>query len=148
MNSSSYFGVSKRGSSHDDDPFLMSYNDDDDESLDFGPCNTQQETNMYGTDDSLLVFPAVDNSQAVTMNNSPYSVLFPLLKELTSILEGNCSVDRLSHYKDMLSNAIAKEKRELLERSNGSSSVKPRGKMVSSGVQSNKRHQSHGTRHM
>ena len=40
----------------------------------------------------------VGNSHAVTMNNSPYIVLFPLLKELTSILEGNCPVDRLSHY--------------------------------------------------
>lgn len=145
---SSHFGVSKQGSSHDDDPFLMSYINDDDESLDFGPCNTQQETNTYGTDDCLLVFPAVDDSHEVTMNHSPYSVLFPLLKELTSILEGNCSVDRLLHYKDMLSNAIVNEKRELLERSKGSSSGQPCGKMVSSGVQSNKRHRSHGTRHM
>ena len=126
----------------------MSYINDDDESLDFGPCNTQQETNTYGTDDCLLLFSAVDNSDTVTMNNSPYSVLFPLLKELTSILEGNCSVDRLSHYKDMLSNAIANEKRELLERSKGSSSVQPCGKMISSGVRSNKRHRSHGTMHM
>ena len=145
---SSNYGASKQGSSHDDDDrFLMSY--DDDESLDFGPCNTQQETNTYGTDDPLLVFPAVDNSHAIATNNSPYSVLFPLLKELTSILDGNCSIDRLSHYKDMLSNAIVKEKRELLERSNGLSSVQTAGgKMVSSGVQSNKRHRSHGTRHM
>ena len=87
--------MAKRGSSHDDDPFAMSYINDDDESFNFGPCNMQQETNTYGTDDSMLVFPAVDNSHAVTMNNSPYSVLFPLLKELTPILEGNCSINRL-----------------------------------------------------
>jgi hypothetical protein len=91
----------------DDDPFPMSYINDNDESFNLCPCNMQQETNTYGTDESLLVFPAaVDNSHAVTMNNSPYGVRFPLLKELTPpILEGNCSVDRLSQYKDMLSNA-------------------------------------------
>lgn len=144
---SSCISVCNRGIFQDDDPFTMSmsYMNDDDGSVEVGPCNTQQETNTYGIDDSLLVFPAVDDSHAATMHNSPYSVLFPLLKELTSILEGNCSNDKLSYYKDMLSNAIVKEKREL---SNASSSVQPSGKMVSSSVQSNKRHRSHGTRHM
>ena len=39
-----------------DDDFLSTGNDDDDFS-DFGPCNTQQETNTYGSDDCALVFP-------------------------------------------------------------------------------------------
>ena len=138
------------GNLSEDDDFIL-VGDDDNDNGDYGPCNTQQETNMYGTDDSIIVFfPNID-SPIVTKNNSPYGVLLPLLKEPTSILEGNCSVNKLSQYKEMLSNSIAKEKKELFDEQNGANGTvpaQPSGKMVSSSVRSNKRHRTHGTKHM
>lgn len=130
------------------DDFLLTGDDNDDYDQDFGPCDTQQETNTYGTDDCGLVFPNIDSPQIAVRNDSPYGVLHPLLKELASILEGNCTVQKLTHYKDMLSNSIAKEKRELLEEGDVAARALPSGKMVSSSVVSNKRHKSHGTKHM
>ena len=47
------------------------------------------------------------------INNSPYSVLAPLLKELTTILVGICFAEKLEHYKKFLSDCILQEKRVL-----------------------------------
>jgi hypothetical protein len=128
-----------------DNDFKLTGNDDDDFS-DFGPCNTQQETNTYGSDDCALVFldPVVP---PLLKHDSPNGVLVPLVKELVGILEGNCTVKKLQHYK--LSSSIAIEKKECTDRRHqlGSSKL-PAGNMVSSSVHSNKRHKTHGTRHM
>jgi hypothetical protein len=76
---------------------------------------------------------------------TPYSVLVPLAKELSSILEGNCTIEELKGYQDMLSNMIVAKKRELNKEGNRPVLT---GKMVSSSVHSNKRKKSHGTKHM
>ena len=86
--------------------------DDNDDGDYAGPCNTQQETYTYG-DNCMLVFPDHDK-EVIRTEDTPYSVLVPLVKELASILEGNCSVEELQQYKAMLSNAIAKKKNELV----------------------------------
>ena len=128
-----------------DDDFLATGNDDD--FSDFGPCNTQQETNTYGSDECGLVFP--DPVLPLQNLDSPYGVLVPLVKELVGILEGNCTVEKLQHYKDLLSGAIATERKELSDQHHQRRVAKlPAGNMVSSNVPSNKRHKSHGTRHM
>ncbi len=64
----------------------------------------------------------------------PYSVLVPLAKELASILEGNCTVEELEQYKEMLSNCFTKKKHEIMTQ-RGSTT----GTMVSSRVCSNKK---------
>ena len=91
----------------------------------------------------MLVFPDHDK-QVIRTEETPYSVLVPLVKELASILEGNCSVEELKQYKAMLSNAIAKKKNELFSNAN----VQMAGQMVSSSVRSNKKQKTHGTKHM
>ncbi len=76
------------------------------------PCNTQQETNLYSTneEDAMFGFPELA-LPVVRKESIPYSVLVPLAKELTSILEGNCTVEELEQYKTMLSNcSITKKK--------------------------------------
>ena len=60
-----------------------------------GPCNTQRETNTYGNDDCVMVFPDHDARAVARRESTPYSVLVPLAKELAPILDGNCSTDEL-----------------------------------------------------
>lgn len=138
----SYRGMQPFGN----DDFLPTGKDNDDFS-DFGPCNTQQETNMYGSDDCVLVFP--DCVVPPLKHDSPYGVLVPLAKELAGIRDGNCTVEKLQQYKELLSNSIAKEKQELTNRHHQSGTMQlPAGNMVSSSLPSNKRHKTHGTKHM
>ena len=108
-----------------------------------GPCNTQQETNTYGNDDGMMVFPDPDTCAIIGVDSTPYSVLVPLAKELAQILDGNCSPDELQTYKDFLSSTIAEKKKELMK-----ANPVAKGKMVSSSVASNKKMKTHGTRHM
>lgn len=115
-----------------------------------GPCNTQQETNTYSVGESPLRFPipeAIDVPVA-TLQNSPYSLLLPLFKELTTLLHRNCSDDKLNGYRRMFSDSIVKEKMELSGLHENSTRETRPGQMVSSSVRSNKRHRSHGTKHM
>ena len=115
----------------------------------------QQETNFYSDTDSLLSFPSMEGEDmAVDEKCRPYSVLAPGLKELTMILEGNCSVEKLEHYRKFLSNYILQEKRELSVARHESCTTDefchqsgPSGNMISCSVHSNKRHKSHGTKH-
>lgn len=125
------------------DDFLPTGKDNHDFS-DFGPCNTQQETNAYGSDDCVLVFP--DFVVPPLKHDSPYGVLVPLAKELAGILDGNCTVEKLRQYKERLSNSIAeKEKQELTNRHHQLGTPQlPAGNMVSSSVPSNKRCKTHG----
>ena len=83
---------------------------DDDEGG--GACNTQQETNTYGNDDCVMVFPDHDACAVPSMGSTPQSVLVPLAKELAPILDGNCSTDELQQYKEDLSSAITEKKRK------------------------------------
>jgi hypothetical protein len=86
---------------------------DDDENGDGGPCKTPKETNTYGTENCVLLFP--DNeSPDMIKNNALCSVFLPLLKETTQILEGNCSDEKLSQCKEMLSKSKAKGKKEFI----------------------------------
>ena len=71
---------------------LLMENDDNDDGDYAGPCNTQQETYTYG-DNCMLVFPDHDKQINVRTEDTPYSVLIPLVKELASILEENCTVE-------------------------------------------------------
>jgi hypothetical protein len=72
---------------------------------------TQQETNVYSDTDSFCSFPSIGSQDmAVHEKSRPYSVLVPVFKE---ILEGNCSEEKLQHYKKFLSDSIIKEKRDL-----------------------------------
>jgi hypothetical protein len=121
--------------------------DDDDDDGDFGPCNTQQETHKYGRNNCELVFPDHDTPDT-RKEDSPYSVLVPLAKELASILEGNCTVEELQEYKSFLSNSIAKKKSEMMNARPWTADVQMAGKMVSSSVRSNKKQKTHGTKHM
>jgi hypothetical protein len=84
------------------------FDSDDDEGG--GACNTQQETNTYGNDDCVMVFPDHDACAVPSMGSTPQSVLVPLAKELAQILERNCSPDELQQYKHFLSSAITKKK--------------------------------------
>ena len=118
----------------------MSLDDDDG-----GPCNTQQETRTYDSiDDHVLTFPD-HHHQIEKDNNTPYSVLVPLAKELSSILEGNCTAEELEVYKQMLLDCIVEKKNEI---KNDSGKTNSGGKMISSSVRSNKKHKTHGTKHM
>ena len=100
--------VEENHSSQGEEPGLKS-NEDNDDFID-NPCNTQQETNLYSTnEDAMFVFPELA-PPVVRKESIPYSVLVPLAKELASILEGNCTVEELEQYKAMLSNCIAKKK--------------------------------------
>ena len=126
-----------------EEPTLTSNEDDDD--FIGNPCNTQQETTLYSTnedEDAAFVFPEVAPT-VVRKESIPYSVLVPLAKELASILEGNCTVEELEQYKAMLSNCITKKKHEIMAQ-RGSAN----GSMVSSSVRSNKKQKTHGTKHM
>ena len=126
-----------------EEPTLTSNEDDDD--FIGNPCNTQQETTLYSTNedkDAAFVFPEVAPT-VVRKESIPYSVLVPLAKELASILEGNCTVEELEQYKAMLSNCITKKKHEIMAQ-RGSAN----GSMVSSSVRSNKKLKTHGTKHM
>ena len=119
---------------------------DDDVSVDDnneGPCNTQQETITYTVNAGTTVtFP--DHLSATQDNiSTPYSVIVPLAKELASLLEGNCSMDELERYKEMLADCIVRKKNEIRNQSRKASA----GKMVSSSVTSNKKQKTHGTRY-
>lgn len=130
---------------------------------DSAPMGTQQETNVYSDTDSFCSFPSIGSQDlAVHEKSRPYSVLAPVFKELTSILEGNCSEEKLQHYKKFLSDSIIKEKKDLsvakrdlsVARLDSGTSDEcsdqsgPSGNMISCSVPSNKRHKSHGTKHM
>ncbi|KAI2492022.1 hypothetical protein MHU86_22547 [Fragilaria crotonensis] len=70
-----------------EEPTLTSNEDNDD--FIGNPCNTQQETTLYSTnedEDAALVFPELVPT-VVRKESVPYSVLVPLAKELASILE-------------------------------------------------------------
>ena len=95
---------------------MIAGSDDDDDNVDSGPCHTQQETNTYGSNDCLLVIPVHIDSPAVSQESTPYSILVPLVKKLSSILDGNCTGEELQQYNDMLSNAIAKKKNEIMKK--------------------------------
>ena len=126
-----------------EEPTLTSNEDNDD--FIGNPCNTQQETTLYSTnedEDAALVFPELIPT-VVRKESVPYSVLVPLAKELASILEGNCTVEELQQYEAMLSNCITKKKHEIMAQ-RGSAN----GSMVSSSVRSNKKLKTHGTKHM
>ncbi len=87
-----------------EEPTLTSNEDDND--FIGNPCNTQQETTLYSTnedEDAAFVFPEVAPT-VVRKESIPYSVFVPLAKELASILEGNCTVEELEQYKAILSN--------------------------------------------
>ena len=131
-----------------------------DDNISFGGAfNTQEETYMCDTDSdafpSARVFEITMNdivpqrmmdittNDIVPPKDTPYCVLAPLLKELTSILGVNCSGEKLGKYKRFLSESIAKETEEL-----SSGKKTPSGNMISSSVRCNKRHKSHGTKHM
>jgi hypothetical protein len=120
---------------------------DDDASIDDdneGPWNTQQETTTYDINEGMAVtFPdhVFENPNNVS---TPYSVIVPLAKELASLLEGNCSIEELQQYKEMLSDCIVKKKSEIRNQGGNQSA----GKMVSCSVRSNKKQKTHGTKHM
>jgi hypothetical protein len=118
---------------------------------------------VYSDTDSFCSFPSIGSQDlAVHEKSRPYSVLAPVFKELTSILEGNCSEEKLQHYKKFLSDSIIKEKKDLLVAKRDLSVARldsgtsdefsdqsgPSGNMISCSVPSNKRHKSHGTKHM
>ena len=126
-----------------DDLLLMGNGEDDFDEEGGGPCNTPQETNTYGNDDCMVVFPDHDARALSSVKSTPYSVLVPLAKELAQILDGNCSPDELQVHKNYLSTAITEKKKELMKANRVA-----KGKMVSSSVASNKRMKTHGTKHM
>ena len=105
------------------------------------PFHTQQETFTYGSEDEICVFP--DPSYEIGDDHSPYSIILSLAKELGSILEGNCTTEKLCYYEDLFSSCITKEKAEI-----GKIHGKPKGRMISSSIHSNKKFKSHGTKHM
>ena len=74
------------------------------------PCNSSHSKSME-TNECCWYFRIMLRTE-----DTPYSVLLvPLVKELASILEGNCTVEELQQYKVILSNAIlAKKKNELV----------------------------------
>jgi MULE transposase domain len=142
LSNSTFLGESTLGHAHDG-------GEHDDWYMDEGvPCSTQQETNTYGEEDAIVSGCLVQTVPLVGTGGhmmTPYSVLVPLAKELSSILEGNCTIEELKGYQDMLSNMIVAKKRELNKEGNRPVLT---GQMVSSSVHSNKRKKSHGTKHM
>jgi hypothetical protein len=94
-------------------------------------------------EDSVLAFPGLAPPVA-RKESIPHSVLVPLAKELATILEGNCIVEELEQYKEMLSNFITKKKHEIMKQQRGSTT----GTIVSSSVRSNKKLKTHGTKRM
>jgi hypothetical protein len=66
-------------------------------------------------------------NDVVPSHDTPYGVLAPLFKELTSILGHNCLDEKVGKYKRFLSESIAKEKEEF-----SSSKKHPSGNMISS----------------
>jgi hypothetical protein len=118
-----------------------------------GAFNTQEETYMCGDDSDSIPFPTMLEigptdivpviNGVLPSHDTPYGVLAPLFKELTSILGHNCSDEKVGKYKRFLSESIALEKEEF-----SSSKKNPSGNMISSSVGCNKRHKSHGTKHM
>ena len=75
----------------DDDAFLLSDDNNNHET----PCNTQHETTTYEVRDGMtqeVNFPDHLSTHQDTIN-TPYRVIVPLAKELSSLIEGNCSID-------------------------------------------------------
>jgi hypothetical protein len=106
------------------------------------PCNTQQEapTTHNVNDGQTVGFR--DHVSAKHGNVSTrYNATVSLAKELASLLEGNCSMDKLEQYKEMLSDCIIKKKKKnKLRKQSQNASV---GTMMSSNVQSNKKLKTH-----
>ena len=128
--------------SQGEEPTLTSYGGNNDFIVG-NPCITQHETTLYSTnDDAMFVFPEITPT-VVRKESIPYIVLVPLAKELASILEGNCTMEELEHYKAILANCITETKQKIMTQ-RGSSA----GNMVSSSVRSNKKLKTHGTKHM
>jgi hypothetical protein len=78
-----------------EEPTLTSNEDDND--FIGNPCNTQQETPLYSTnedEDAAFVFPEVAPT-VVRKESIPYSVLVPLAKELASILHQGSQISGL-----------------------------------------------------
>ncbi len=94
----------------------------------------------------MLVFPDHD-APVIRTESTPHSILVPLVKELASILEVNCTIEELQEYKGMLSSAKTKTKKIKLRNAHHRTTASTE-KMVSSSVRSNKKLKSHGTKHM
>jgi hypothetical protein len=65
-----------------------------------GPCNIQQGTTTYNSNDSQTIgFP--DHGSANYRNVlTQYSVIVPLAKQRASLLEGNCSMVKLEQIQE------------------------------------------------
>jgi hypothetical protein len=83
-----------------------------------GPCNTHQLTTTYNVNDGQTPVGFPDHVSAKHRNfNTQYSATVPLAKELASLLEGNCSMDKLEQYKEMLLDCIVKKKNKIRNQS-------------------------------
>ena len=88
------------------------------------PCNTQQETTTYKVKDRMTQeVNFLEHLFANQIkNNTPYSDIVPLAKEFASLLDGNCSMDELKQYKEMLLDCIVKKKDEAIRNQSGKQS--------------------------